>query len=74
VLGEFDVCGVQFGSDPLVGQWVAEGGAGPGDVGCDFHHERFDQRQADWAFVFAESVQRGFADLFGPGVPGLRRA
>jgi hypothetical protein len=74
VRGEFDLGGIKFGSGPLVGQWVAEGGAGPGDVGGDFDHERFDQRQVDWAFVFAESVQRGFADLFGPGMPGPRRA
>lgn len=71
---EFQVGGIQLWSGPHKRQRTPERSAGPRDVGRDFDHERVDQRQGHRAFVLAESVQRGFADLFGPRTPGLLRA
>jgi hypothetical protein len=53
---------------------MAEGLTGPGDVGRYFDHERINQGQMDGAFVRAESVLGGLADLFGPWIPGLQWA
>ena len=65
--------GIEFGAGPNERQRVTKGRAGPGDVGRDLDHDWLDQCQPYGAFVFAESVQGGFADLFGPGMPGPGR-
>ncbi|WP_245861965.1 hypothetical protein [Georgenia soli] len=66
--GRNDVFNLELESGADVAEWVAVGGAGPGDVGGDLDDEGVNEGDVDGLFVSCEAVEGAAGDAGGPGV------